>query len=147
MRGLTSAQLFDSLREATGQKAEDDRFDFAQRGARADFLARFPDPDHPAEAQTSILQALYLMNGKMVADATTVQGNPSLRILAEAAKMTTARRVEELYLAVLSRRPRPAETARLVKYIDAGGPQHDPKKALADVLWALLNSSEFYLNH
>ena len=35
----------------------------------------------------------------------------------------------------------------LVPYIEKGGPSGDPKKALADVFWALLNSSEFIFNH
>jgi hypothetical protein len=28
-----------------------------------------------------------------------------------------------------------------------GGPTNDPKQALADVFWVLLNSAEFSLNH
>jgi hypothetical protein len=55
--------------------------------------------------------------------------------------------VEELYLLALSRRPRPEEKARLARYVEAGGPRRDPKQALSDVLWALLNSHEFGLNH
>jgi hypothetical protein len=34
-----------------------------------------------------------------------------------------------------------------VPYVDKGGPSGDSRKALADVYWALLNSSEFILNH
>jgi len=52
-----------------------------------------------------------------------------------------------LYLVVLSRKPRPDESDRFVRYVDKGGPDHDPKKALADVFWVLLNSPEFILNH
>ena len=42
---------------------------------------------------------------------------------------------------------RPSEAARLVPYVESGGPSKDPNKALADVFWMLLNSSEFILNH
>jgi hypothetical protein len=35
----------------------------------------------------------------------------------------------------------------LVPYVKSGGPAQSPRKALADVLWALLNSSEFLFNH
>jgi hypothetical protein len=35
----------------------------------------------------------------------------------------------------------------LVAYVNTGGPTGDAKKALADVFWALLNTSEFILNH
>jgi hypothetical protein len=31
--------------------------------------------------------------------------------------------------------------------VDRGGPSGDKDKALADVFWVLLNSSEFILNH
>ena len=47
----------------------------------------------------------------------------------------------------LARKPRPEESARLVKYVDQGGMSANPKQALADVFWALLNSAEFILNH
>jgi hypothetical protein len=30
-----------------------------------------------------------------------------------------------------------------VKYVDRGGPHKDPARALCDVFWALLNSSQF----
>jgi hypothetical protein len=39
------------------------------------------------------------------------------------------------------------ESEQLVKYVEAGGAAGDPKKALADVFWALLNSPEFIFNH
>jgi hypothetical protein len=67
--------------------------------------------------------------------------------VADAPFLDTAGRVETLFLATLSRPPRPQETERFVKYVEGGGPQKDRKKALADVFWALLNSSEFILNH
>jgi len=55
--------------------------------------------------------------------------------------------VEELYLATLSRKPTPEESAKLVAYVNKGGPSGDRDRALADVFWVLLNSSEFLLNH
>src|SRR5262249_55510918 len=94
-----------------------------------------------------ILQALHLMNGKPMADAIDLDLNRALRILAEARGQTTAQRIEELYLTTLSRRPLPAETERLVKYVEQGGPRKDQRKALSDVLWALLNAPDFFHNH
>jgi hypothetical protein len=35
----------------------------------------------------------------------------------------------------------------MLKYVESGGASDDPKKALSDVFWALLNSSEFLFNH
>jgi hypothetical protein len=151
VRGLSPEQLFDSLALATGYPEE--TLSLARPGqrrdlpARAEFLGRFPNQDKRTEAQTSILQALYLMNGKLVADATSPEHNKNLAIIGEADSVPTARRVEQLYLITLSRKPRPAESARLVRYVDGGGPSADKRKALADVFWALLNSGEFSANH
>ena len=41
----------------------------------------------------------------------------------------------------------PEELERLTKYVESGGPTKARKAALADVFWALLNSSEFLFNH
>ena len=43
-----------------------------------------------------------------------------------------------------SRPPRPTELAQTLAYIKASD---GPEKGYGDVLWALLNSSEFTLNH
>jgi hypothetical protein len=48
-------------------------------------------------------------------------------------------------LAALSRRPTPVELERRVAYVMRAG--NTPRTAYGDLLWALLNSSEFVLNH
>src|SRR5438105_15939127 len=60
------------------------------------------------------------MNGKFLAEHTKLENNEALYTIATA-PTPTARRVETLYLLVLSRLPRPEETARLVEYIENGG--------------------------
>jgi hypothetical protein len=141
LRGLSPEQLFDSLAEATefGDGVT------AVLPARAQFLGRFTTQEK-LDYQTSILQALYLMNNEFIAERTSLEKNRTLATLAEQ-RTSTARKVESLFLVVLSRKPRPAESERFVKYVEKGGPARDPKKALADVFWVLLNSSEFILNH
>jgi hypothetical protein len=152
IKGLTAEQLYDSIVEATRYNevapANAPR-GFVQLGsARAEFLSRFANTtDKRTEFQTSILQALALMNGKFVSDATSVQNSVTLAGVIDAPWMKTPDKVEALYLAALSRKPRAAELERLTKYVDRGGPSGDKDKALADVFWALLNSSEFILNH
>jgi hypothetical protein len=152
IRGLTAEQFYDSLAVVTGKGAPLDLgpgqgIPLNSFGSRTDFLARFAAGGKPLEAESSILQALHLMNGRPMADASSLTQNPLLRTVADAAEMTTAQRIEDLYLLALARRPRPEESARLVKYVEAGGPRGDRKQALADVYWALLNSPEFSLNH
>jgi hypothetical protein len=53
------------------------------------------------------------------------------------------RRIEELYLVTLSRKPRPEETKRLLEYATA----KEARQALHGILWSLLNTTEFILNH
>jgi hypothetical protein len=151
LRGLSPEQLFDSLAVATEyQDATPADPLLAVRvgpqSPRAQFLAKFAAQDQKTDYQTSILQALYLMNNDFIADRTSVQKNRTLATLGDQ-RTGTARKVESLYLVVLSRKPRPDESERFVKYVDAGGAAGDPKKALADVFWVLLNSPEFILNH
>jgi hypothetical protein len=47
-------------------------------------------------------------------------------------------------LATLSRYPHTDERESFVDYVSQAA---DPRSALGDVLWALLNSAEFTLNH
>ena len=149
LRGLTPEQLFDSLAVATeyqDTQTSDVRLIGGPQTARSQFVARFPGQEERTDYQTSILQALYLMNNEFIADRTSVKSNRTLATLA-AQRTSTARKVESLYLVVLSRKPRPDESARFVKYVDAGGAAGDAGKALGDVFWVLLNSPEFLLNH
>jgi hypothetical protein len=153
VRGLTPEQVFDSLVQATGYRAPappkpDMQEDAEPAPDRTLLMARFAvTSERRTEAQTSILQALTLMNGKFVADVTSLKGNGTLATVAIDKNLDTAGKVEALFLAALSRQPTEAERERLVKYVDGGGPSKDPRLALADVFWALLNSGEFILNH
>jgi hypothetical protein len=137
VRALAPEQILDSLATATGI-----------RSASPELATRFArQGENPTEVQTSILQALTLMNGKLVDDATVLERSETLAAVADAPFLDTAGKVETLYLAALSRPPRPEERDRLVKYVNRGGPSGDRQRALADVFWALLNSGEFILNH
>jgi hypothetical protein len=146
LRGLSPEQLFDSLAVATEYLDASPADPLAAlRGAqtpRGEFLARFAAQEQRTDYQTSILQALYLMNNDFIARRASAQQNRTLATLAEQ-RTSTARKVESLCLVALSRKPRPEESERFVKYVEAG----DPKRTLADVFWVLLNSPEFLLNH
>jgi len=152
VRGLGPSQLFDSLAEVMEYQEGSNRANAlpvsgdANPTPRAEFMARFSTPERPTEQQRSILQALFLMNGSFPARASSLEHNRALATIAES-RVETERKVETLYLMVLTRTARAEEMKRLVPYVDKGGPSGDKRKALADVLWALLNSAEFQLNH
>lgn len=159
VRGMTPEQLFDSMVEAT-------HYDKATTGANAnfqpgnnqfstprqEFLNKFTTQDRRHETQTSILQALFLMNGSFLASQIKPENNESFKTLLNSMDLAgkplpTAKRIDSLYVWVLARLPRPEESDRLVRYVDSGGPLRNPRLAMSDVYWALLNSAEFMLNH
>jgi hypothetical protein len=139
VRGLSAGQLFDSLVRATGQDA------FA---ARPRFLELFVDRQgRPTEAQTTILQALAMMNGMFMSGATSRESGEVLGAVASSPFLDTPGRIETLYLATLSRRPKPGELSMLVQYVERQPEAASRERALADVFWAILNGPEFTLNH
>jgi hypothetical protein len=136
VRGLSPGQLFDSLTQATGANSPE---------ARERFFERFANRDtRPTESQTTILQALTMMNGAHIAGATSPTTGAVLGAIAKAPFLDTPGRVEALYLATLTRRPTAAERVLVVRYIDQ---RDDRAQALADVFWALLNGPEFPVSH
>jgi hypothetical protein len=159
LRGLSAEQLFDSIAQATGYREEavpNQRIFFGNPTVRGRFISRFANAsDRPTEVQTSILQALSMMNGQITATATDLERSETLTALIDAPFMDTVERVETICLAVLSRKPTPRELSSLVAYVEKGGSAADTStdkdknyhRALADVFWVLLNSGEFFLNH
>lgn len=143
---MTPHQMFDSLQAvfslANNEKtpAPTDATRKVKAGERGRFAAYFKGEDEPdpTEYQAGIPQALYLMNA----------GHHYS--IAKAANETVAKRktpeavVETLFLATLSRSPTEAEAKKMLAHI-AGA--KDKRTAYHDVLWALINSSEFVSNH
>ncbi len=139
VRGLSPGQLFDSLTQATGAEPGD---------ARARFLELFASrEDRPVEAETTIIQALTMMNGSYIDGATNPETSQALGAVVKAPFLDTPSRIETLYLATLTRRPRPDELALLVRFVEQRKTAPDQAKALADIFWAVLNGPEFHLNH
>ena len=148
VRGLSASQLFSCLAQSTGFRDGPDAYAMNVGDARSRFLDLFANRDEkPTEAQTSILQALTLMNGQLVSGATSLESGDTLAAVAEAPYLDTAGRIEELYLAALTRRPRPDELSLLVGYIEKAATPQARTGALADVFWAILNGPEFKHNH
>ncbi|MBX9789343.1 MAG: DUF1549 and DUF1553 domain-containing protein [Pirellulales bacterium] len=151
VRGLSAEQLFDSLALAIGFRdpaGDLGQFVLAYNSPRATFLETFANQrDRPLDYHTSIIQAMALMNGQVVADATAVPRSWTLGAVANYPGFDDRARIETLYLATLSRPPRDEELARLEPYLASGGARQDRDEALGDILWALLNSSEFLFNH
>jgi hypothetical protein len=154
VKALTPAQLFDSLVAATGYRENPAlrqngfaAFNPNPGNPRGLFLNRFASTEKPTEANTTILQALLLMNGQFVGDQTGLEKSEVLGAVVDVPGWDTNRRVEALFLAAFARRPGPEELEKFASYVDRGGATGDKKQALADVFWVLLNSTEFLFNH
>lgn len=135
---LTPEQLYDSLEEVLGRNNARTRFAvISQRNAFVAFFAG-EEGASPTDYQAGVPQALRLMNAAL-------SNNPNNQLLQEVNKLGKPEQaIERLYLGTLSRRPTAAESQKLVGYASKAG---DVKTAYGDILWALLNSSEFTLNH
>ena len=149
VKGLTAEQLFDSLCQATGVR---DNLPLQQRiynfgTNRQLFADKFSDQDKRTEYHTSIPQALTMMNNQMIIDATHPDRSLVFGAIVASPFMNNAGRIESLFLASLSRKPTPEEAEKFLRYVERGGVSGNHKKALSDVFWALLNSSEFKFNH
>jgi len=140
---MSPEQLYDSLGEVLGYPnpgAEGPR-----RGPmgqplnpRNVFITFFGVEDADVtEYQTGIPQALNLMNSPRINNA--VQNSPLVRSTKPVPEV-----IEQLYLATVSRRPTAKELSRLTEYVKKSA---ESAKGYGDILWALLNSSEFVMNH
>lgn len=151
LRGLSPEQLFDSLAEAVGfyqPFRSDNPFAIDTDSPRAGFLELFQDSaESPLDRETTILQALAMMNGEFITDATSLEDSRTLRAVVDFPGMSTKQKLHTLFLATLSRSPTAAEEQRFLDYLKSGGAVGDTEAAYTDIYWALLNSSEFLLNH
>src|SRR5262245_46014749 len=79
LKGMTPAQLFDSLVAATGHREpgfmRQNQFNFNPQpnNPRSQFINRFSSNEKVTEANTTILQALMLMNGQFITDVTSLE--------------------------------------------------------------------------
>lgn len=149
VKPLTAEQLYDSLLVATNahqtgragwEESEKKRQEWLQQ-----FVSTFGN-DEGEEANSfdgSIPQALMMMNGELVREAVSMKpGSPLSEILS--GRGNEARKIQKLFLTVLSRFPAKSEMNTILKCFHATS---DPEAAYSDLFWALLNSNEFIFNH
>lgn len=114
---------------------------FANRGGRNGFAQLFGfDPSTPqADILGTVPQALFLMNQGIVNNAIRSAGKTRLSTLLSDNK-DDRDALSELYLLVLTREPSKSEAELNLAFIASVG---NRTEAFEDILWSLLNSSEF----
>ena len=161
LRRLRSDVLLDSIIKAT--EWERQFSDFPQGTKAIEFYPRTPgDTSGPlwrddflklfgrssrnticaceTKAEATLSQTLHLAVGNNVQNAVLSGLVP--RLMAE--KESPEEIVEELFIRCLSRSPTSKELATMKQLI---GEDHDQKEPYEDILWALINSTEFMTNH
>lgn len=148
LKTLLPEQVFDSLEQTLSLPIA--RADNGPRfnGEREQFVARMNESavDMPADFKGGIPQALMLMNGKLTADATSLDTSRTLRAVVEAPFLGLQEKLETLYLASLTRKPTPEELAFLLEHVQGQKTEAERKQAYAEIMWGLLNSPEFVLS-
>ncbi len=154
IKTLTAEQLYDCLTEAMRKREGANQFTGQAVGFRGfdqnrqSFLAKFGVASQAAaEYEAGIPQALTLMNGRLVREATDLANSDILVAMDAPFFASEADRVETLFLSTLSRLPTDQERGKFVTYVERRAAENQRRKALGDILWALLNSAEFALNH
>lgn len=150
---LRADQLFNTLASALGVEEREPvpavdrplgKAAARLRSPRAQFGATFGfDPSLPRdELSGSIDQALLLMNGPAINRAITARGDADSTMLArllDEIKDDDAL-VTELYLRTLAREPKERERKTCQEYLTEAP---NRREAFEDLLWALVNSTEF----
>jgi len=113
----------------------------ASRSARGQFSTLFTyDPSTSQDEITGdVPQALFMMNSKTLNEMLGTDRNTRLAQIARDFKDDNDA-IQELYLLTLSRVPGKTELEICQNYIQEAGNRND---ALEDLMWSLLNSSEF----
>lgn len=103
-------------------------------------------PGQPDDGfQPVVDQALHLLNSPMMLPL--LQEEPGTLLDRLTAISEADRLADELYLSVLSRRPNARETAQVHKVIESKNSPEELREPLTSLIWGLLLSSEFRLNH
>jgi hypothetical protein len=153
---LTPEQLYDSfvVLAPTGNEGQAppdngivNRSSLDEDPVRLEFVRRMrPPPGSVTEYRAGTLQVLMLMNG-MATAGITAHDRSSLLGALDAPYMSSDDQVEALFLAVLSRRPESLEREACAQALNGCKSDEDRSRALSDMLWALVNSTEFAFNH
>ncbi len=150
VKTLSAEQVYDSMQQNVFRRSPPRRRNDRRQGPagqdaflRQQFLARMKASDaSPREYPHGVVQALGMMNGPEVLQATTTAQSGLLASL-EAPFFSDTDRIETLFLSTLSRQPTRQEADRFGQYVAAGKAAESKQAALSDVLWMLLNTAEF----
>jgi hypothetical protein len=152
-RRLPAEVLLDTLSSITGQP---ETLQGLPTGGKAmeqwnhlmpsDFLDAFGRPNASAapplsrHPESSVAQALHLMNSQVLQKKFSGD-NPWIT---ELETLPPEKAIETIYLRLFSRLPEKAEREIVAQHLST---EEDKRQRIEDVVWSLVNSAEFVLNH
>lgn len=156
VRMLTAAELHDAIALATGKPGQ-----FSAGAEKVGMVMQMPEPkkaeaevqsfmkvfgqsnrdDMPKKIPPSALQAMQLMQSKVVTSRIDASKGGALKTLLESVG-DDRQLVEKIFLATISRRPTQPELEVGVKTLTGGR-----ARGAENLQWALLNSPEFLFNY
>ncbi len=108
-------------------------------------LGQFASTGLYSNPETSVSQALALMNGSLVNRSVSPESSATIQQLMKE-QSSLNQQIEELYLLAYSRFPTESELAQMSSYVASIESSHKSQR-LGDILWVMLNSAEFRWNH
>jgi hypothetical protein len=141
---LSAEQLLSMVLEATGEKERIVKAKGGVEAMRVKFLKAFANPMREPEEEflPALRSSLFFLNDPAFLEMLTPKpGN----LVERASKLPDEKGVEELYLAILTRRPSAEEKGEALKYLTKNASRK--AVALGHLAWALLASTEFCVNH
>ena len=144
VRPLSAEEIVTAMRKATNYDVDAKTPASLGTVGGEYFLRYFGEPTNGlGEFQGSLSEHLFVNNGEHVrAFVRRKKGNLADQLMSSSDPWE--QKVDRLFLSVLSRPPKPAESAKFSEYLNSD-PKPEPR--LEDAIWALLNSSEFRFNH
>ncbi len=162
LKSMSPEQLFESLMTAT--KAEAGESKQGRKDAKAKWLDTLiggfgDDEGNEVNFNGTIVQALLMMNGGDINNAISREDKGTVALLMKEHGITSGANdkptpmIRDLFLTTLNREPSQKEIATIEAKIQLVRPalkatdMRNPERKYQDLLWALVNSNEFLLNH
>lgn len=147
VRSLSAKQVYDCLVQATGRRQPAAAENGHVLEQRLEFLKQIEAPTRePTDFQGGIPQTLTMLNGPFVTELTSSWSSDLVAALEDSPFLSRDDRIDTLYLATLTRLPDSRQRSKITSWIDAHAQGKDTTQPLSDLLWGLVNSSEFVLN-
>jgi len=150
LRQMRAEELYESLVVATQADQSAGNYE-AQERQKNRWLQQFSqafgndEGDETTSFNGTIPQVLMMFNGDLIKNATASGKGTLLERVASNSKLRLPKKVDQLFLAGLSRRATSSEQRLATSLVRARN--GNVKEGLRDLWWVILNSNEFIFNH